>query len=484
MQPPKLPLFIFISVASLLVYNSVRSFRSLQYVQIRRAQAEVVRYHHPIIVGQGKDQDEANHSLPKFQRIHKATEFFLSPTRRTAATTTTTTSTTTAAAAAPQRKNDTSISHAQTQTSSETVVLNDHGELIEPELELQPSKLQKPLCAPSQIATGKWVPVSLPKAPYVPKTKHLRCHASEYYKQVPFPSQDWQPDDATCRLQPWDLPEFCRLAAGATVSIIGDSLSWEQYSSLLQLAGARVHQKDQHRSKSQKRNHVQYACNNTINNDNTTSQTRIVFRNDARLTQLTDSFAADFPEIVVLNRGAHYVNDTALVAGIRQNVQELQQWQRQCDRRDLKCHLFWRTTVPGHVGCNATANSTTTATTPTTNASSQPVNDLAAVESALHNESLYTPYEWNHYHWQDYNRQNRLILQELKNAVPALEYTVMDAYPINMRRPDDHRAHQGDCLHNCYPGKMDVYNQLLLHFLTMQRRRSHVERLQQLPTAT
>jgi hypothetical protein len=49
-----------------------------------------------------------------------------------------------------------------------------------------------------------------------------------------------------------------------------------------------------------------------------------------------------------------------------------------------------------------------------------------------------------------------------------------------MLRPDEHRAHQTDCLHNCYPGKMDVYNHLLLHHLTMQRTVEDVQQLQTL----
>ena len=80
------------------------------------------------------------------------------------------------------------------------------------------------------------------------------------------------------------------------------------------------------------------------------------------------------------------------------------------------------------------------------------------------------------FHWYDYQNQNLLVLEELQKS--GLPYRVIDAYYLNMRRPDEHRAHQNDCLHNCYPGKMDVYNQLMLHYLRMDRNRDDIKRIQ------
>jgi hypothetical protein len=353
----------------------------------------------------------------------------------------------------------------------------------------------------------------------VTKTKHLRCYPSSHYKleqNKQFPSWDWQPTDASCRLAPWNLQDFCQLVQGATVSIIGDSLSWEHYASLLQLAGARVHQNDQHRSKSQKANHVQYAChgNGHDRHDKTTTSTmstKFVFRNDPRLTQITDSIQHDFPVVLILNRGAHYVNDTVLMQDFFTSIQPaVVQWWRECQQYNVKCHLFWRTTVPGHVGCdqmnndndndnddiNDDSNKNANLTVHNTDQWKfpHPVNDLAVMEARLYNQSLYTDKQWQTFHWQDFPRQNQLVLEELLSPKMSLTlsphndsgtrvplpWTIIDAYQLNMLRPDEHRAHQGDCLHNCYPGKMDVYNQLLLHHLSMQRSVEDVEQLQKL----
>jgi hypothetical protein len=131
----------------------------------------------------------------------------------------------------------------------------------------------------------------------------------------------------------------------------------------------------------------------------------------------------------------------------------------------MKCHFFWRTSVPGHPECG---------TFP------KPVNDLALMEERVANLAFYNNRSIN-FHWYDYQHQNELVLKEIEKA--GIEYNIIDAYYLNMLRPDEHRAHQDDCLHNCYPGKMDVYNQLMLHFLRMNRSKSDVKKAESVAKA-
>jgi GDSL/SGNH-like Acyl-Esterase family found in Pmr5 and Cas1p len=364
------------------------------------------------------------------------------------------------------------------------------------------SSLLLPLCTRQQIQTGEWRRLTLDKPPYVSRNKHLRCYPDEVYKTSPWMhTWDWQPISSSisdsnrntssfsppCTLSAWNATEFCSLMQHATISIIGDSLSWEQYSSLLQLLGQHVRQTDQHKSKAEKRNHVQLACPD--------DQTSFVFRNDPRLEHVTDSIQNNFPLVLILNRGAHYVNDSTLIAGIRKNVPEIQAWKETCLRTKLRCHLFWRTTVPGHPHCVA-------------NNDTSPVNNLTLMEERVNNVHNYDNVSI-HFNWHRFQHQNELIERELapfhhdnddmttttailpssssstsssssSNKTNAISYRVIDAYHLNLRRPDEHRAHADDCLHNCYPGKMDVYNQLLLHYLKMDRTRHDVQRLQHL----
>lgn len=311
----------------------------------------------------------------------------------------------------------------------------------------------RPLCTRDQIRDGEWVPMEFDKPPYISQNHHLRCYPRESYNVSPWKSWAWSPTDKSCQLEEWNGDQFCKLLRFGTVSIIGDSLNWEMYSSLLQLLGARVLQSSQHKSKTYKQNHPQLACD---------GKTRFVWRNDARLENVTDSIRNDFPNVLVLNRGAHFKNDTELLAGVRKNIEEVRDWFDICEKRQLKCHFFWRTSVPGHPGCK---NFT------------QPVNDLAYMEERVADLSLYNNRSIN-YHWYDYQHQNKLVLKELEQS--GLEYHVIDAYEPNMRRPDEHRAHQDDCLHSCYPGKMDVYNQLLFHFLKIHRTKDDVLRMEEL----
>ena len=67
------------------------------------------------------------------------------------------------------------------------------------------------------------------------------------------------------------------------------------------------------------------------------------------------------------------------------------------------------------------------------------------------------------YHWPDFQRQNEMMLSLLRNS--TLEYDVIHAYHANILRPDG-KDGDADCLHNCeMNGKMEFYNDNLLHIL-------------------
>jgi hypothetical protein len=80
------------------------------------------------------------------------------------------------------------------------------------------------------------------------------------------------------------------------------------------------------------------------------------------------------------------------------------------------------------------------------------------------------PYKKGEYHWQDFARQNQLIMDLLLHQwQPQLSYVdiqIMDSYQTNILRPDNHRSHMNDCLHSCSPGGGSDWNtQWLLHIL-------------------
>ena len=173
----------------------------------------------------------------------------------------------------------------------------------------------------------------------------------------------------------------------------------------------------------------------------------------------------------MINRGAHYQNDTILMSRMQKVVEELSDWKSQCEIFNITCHLLWRTSVPGHPNCQE-------------NRFTKPVNDINTMEALINDRSNYNNRTIK-YHWFDYQHQNEMVVDMLTKqpyfsqeiSTPPFFFEIMDAYYLNVLRPDEHRSHQGDCLHNCYPGKMDVYSQLMLHFLKRQRKQSDIHSL-------
>jgi hypothetical protein len=319
-----------------------------------------------------------------------------------------------------------------------------------------------PLCRRYQIITGQWLAINYSHPPYVPTVQHLRCYPAEHYHQSPYPSYVWMPDLAAigrCRFDEYDGEKLCAILPRATISIIGDSLSFEHYRSLVSLHRVKTHQGYQFQSFELQMNIQQAICQPG-------GTTTVVYRRDDYLQNITASIQENFPTVLILNRGSHYVPDQQLLQEMKGIIKEVKAWLRQCDDWKIECYFFWRTTVPGHIGCNSTTSGYTT-----------PFYDVHDVEQQLiRNQSLYNDVS-REYHWYDFQDQNEMILKLLRNAELS-NFQVLDAYYLNVLRPDEHRAHQHDCLHNCFPGKVDVYNRLLLHYLQMQRSENDIQRLQ------
>ena len=117
----------------------------------------------------------------------------------------------------------------------------------------------RPLCSQEQIKVGSWVPITMQRPPYVSRNEHLRCYPEKQYITGDWQTYEWYPS-SDCELIRWNREQFCSLMQRVTILVIGDSLSWEQYSSLAQLLGARVKQDLQHESKLRQENVILYGC--------------------------------------------------------------------------------------------------------------------------------------------------------------------------------------------------------------------------------
>lgn len=330
------------------------------------------------------------------------------------------------------------------------------------------------LCNREEIRHGQWVQLTMDHAPYKPANDFNKSgicykYGQELVDKPNWVTWDWHPFNSTinakedhartgsdrdgCIFSPWSKTDFCLMASQirlhqtgraykneTVLAIVGDSLSWEHYSSLVMLMGLPSRETDAHRSSRLNRNHIQMACNNTW---------QLVYRRSDYLEFLPHVIESTAPNVLVINRGAHYVADDTFLLQMQGTVEYLKSWQHNCTLQGRVCSLVVRTTVPGHPNCGDFK---------------QPVKSTTMMESMIANMSNYREPNQKSFHWWDLKRQNILMLRLFFES--GLDFQVMDAYDINILRPDHHRP--PDCLHSCCPGKMDVYNQLLLHLMKIR----------------
>jgi hypothetical protein len=296
------------------------------------------------------------------------------------------------------------------------------------------AKNRRLLCSREQLIDGYWRPKTLEQAPYLSTYNEATCGPYEgaYYniteESSTIPSYDWLPHDETCEFSPWTREEFCQIAHNKTIFMIGDSLSMEHHRSLGGLLGigdTKYFVQDRQ------------ACNGTV---------RLIFRRNDNVNKgwVRKIIKETDPDYVVINRGAHYVEDDELMSGIPKLIGVVRNWQTRCKNESKACQLIWRTSVPGHPGCRNRQ---------------EPVNDFAKMEQLVANNK-----KSKKFFWDKFQHQNELIIQALKES--GVNFSLLDAYHINILRPDGHvLGAKTDCLHSCLGSKIDVYSQILMHLI-------------------
>ena len=391
------------------------------------------------------------------------------------------------------------------ETSSPWSHLDDTIALPEDDARKGPANtVDLPFCDRDQIVDGSWQPRRYDRLPYLPQQIESKsCYGPENIMQ-PWDTYEWYPrafQERHCQWgDDWNRDEFCELARGQSIAMVGDSLTLEHFSALVHMLGVTdFHEEVTFRDNI---NTFEYhVCPHNTTKISLYRNNHLRYKGTRKFLLREEVNGTGQHDLVILNRGSWYQPDVNLLQRIQELVTDvLTPWQNQCLQRRQQqqqqllqgnsnssstdggtahsfCRVVWRTTVPGHPQCTSRPEFTTPATS------------LEEMEAWISNISHYNA-ENHRYHWYDFQHQNRLVEDLFVNLTGAgknkghnnrLEVDILDAHKINILRPDDRIAHTGkkdDCLHNCQPGGSTMfYNQWLLHL--MRRTRHETNKLLQ-----
>ena len=237
--------------------------------------------------------------------------------------------------------------------------------------------------------------------------------------------------------------QACAVLAGRSVLFVGDSTTAQQFISLVYTAnwaeeGRRIERKlprNMNKPPHTKidickgRSKVAYIPNTFLRDDCTTIS---LGRFDRCYPFWAHSSGYD---VVVFNRGAHYVEDRQLAAEMEEFAKQL------VARRPARQQIFWRDTVAGHEGC---ADAVGPGRGPPPSAASAKV-----------------------YSWDQFEGQNSLVRTILSST--GIRY--INANEMSLQRRDRHAGMKldygngtvmMDCLHYCLPGPVDTWNLAML----------------------
>ncbi|CAM9163499.1 unnamed protein product [Phaeothamnion confervicola] len=309
------------------------------------------------------------------------------------------------------------------------------------------------LCELSTASSGRWIPTTItpippgyggaPDADYQTDCDGKWAAGHDVSVTGPRPLWHWCPD--SCHLPAFHPQLFCYAAHQRNVTgvlTVGDSLN-RLFSTTL--ATALSAERLQHQNDEIEHGGEAYlACGGAL---------RLKFvRND--ILRVDDSDTSECHDIcqqflpyleadqgynaVVVNSGAHYLEDSAYIAHMMAAADVISAGMREA-HPDGSSFMMFRNTVPGSPYCDMFKFS-------------PPLEPFVA-ESRI--ADRWATNDWP-YHWEMFKRHNDLA----EPIFAGKGFTVMDAYTPTVQRFD---SHQGgfDCLHYCIPGPIDHWIRLL-----------------------
>jgi len=275
------------------------------------------------------------------------------------------------------------------------------------------------LCSVADLKEGQWVNVTYDLPPYIPEKSIKHDYTCPDLKpdQV-FHTWEWEPNavkEKGCTFSRFSNESYCQLMKNKTVAIVGDSISFVFYMSLSHLLGVPMAVPLVREGNAIRTSEV---CGGS---------STLVARRDFYLDTVQSMVDEYSPDVLVLNRGAHYKPDEELIAHLENTVfPQLHEWQSKCRANNKDCYLIWRTTVPGHPNCTSYT---------------QPSTSIAEMEELVKSSAESNP----DFNWHKFSHQNHLVLEAFSKQT-NLTYEVMNSYNANLLRPDMH-INGADCLH-------------------------------------
>ena len=312
------------------------------------------------------------------------------------------------------------------------------GNAQEKEGSAEPSSQSQRLCSREELRNGQWSePDRNATPPYIPTERwHRSCYGKDPNKLEGYYKSSWS---APCAFDELQEDTFCALVENQTLAFIGDSITWQQFEAI---------------EGSLKSTDVQRNSNFILVRACSNRTTMLWSKNNYILVggvmQILQTYE---PDIVVTNRGAHYLPDEELVPHLNATLATFKTWQESHDMR-----LIWRTTAPGVPSCSSEY------------APNNDLNDVLA--SRVHNRSSwYGIGQRSVFSWWDFERQNALVMNLIESS--DVQFEVIDAFEMYTTRPDLRISQKDDkekdCLHQCLPGVPDESNRVLQHILQQQQ---------------
>lgn len=312
-----------------------------------------------------------------------------------------------------------------------------------------------PLCTREQIRKGHWQAVQRPNGPsYLAKLDWEQTCWKKEQETIQntagyvHEEYEWVVPEEKCIFRQFDADRLCEILGNRTIAFFGDSITFQQYNSLAYMTNA----KDVIRFSSKCFSQV---CGNT-----TYARLYWLRDNQATAERWKTMMRNMKPEIVVLNRGAHFSPTPEVLNELNDTLHSALEWQQDCDSNQKDCVLMWRTTAPGYPDCQRVGPS-------------GPITSVAQAETAIGNQTWYEQEEFRQqFHWWEFKEQNQQVEEFIQTFITqnGLMISFIDFYEMAILRPDHHISEK-DCLHWCLPGPMDAANTLLLHELEVAQQK-------------